>query len=221
MMRRIYTIVRAHNPKGQVNVHQSTCMTIPTLAFATSYWDGEQLQNLKRRPFAQEVLPLDTFRTEFMGHNWGVPAELLWYGSGPFKRFEAESVALLHDVLVRPGDMASVDVLAKLWKTMDTFGREEATWLPYWENKDYVQTNEPSVKASIYNRPGKGFIAVICNTGPKDSPAEATYNLKTLRQPAKLKARNVLTEKEIPMTAGRISVPLGSLKSVTVWARPE
>jgi len=48
MMKRIYTIVKSHNPQGQVNVHQSTCMTIPTLSFATSYWDGEQLQGVAR-----------------------------------------------------------------------------------------------------------------------------------------------------------------------------
>jgi hypothetical protein len=54
MMKRIYTIVKHRNPAGQVNVHQSTCMTIPTLAFATSYWDGEQLQSLPRKPSAQD-----------------------------------------------------------------------------------------------------------------------------------------------------------------------
>ena len=44
MMKRIYTLVRQYVPDGQVNVHQSTCMTIPTVAFSTSYWDGEQLR---------------------------------------------------------------------------------------------------------------------------------------------------------------------------------
>ncbi len=102
MMKRINTIVQHHNPAGQVNVHQSTCMTIPTLAFATSYWDGEQLQSLPRRASSLEVLPLDAFRAEFMGHNWGVPAELLWYANGPFRRVEAMSLGLLHDVPVRP-----------------------------------------------------------------------------------------------------------------------
>ena len=113
MMKRIYTIVKHHNPAGQVNVHQSTCMTIPTLAFATSYWDGEQLQGLKRKASALEVLPLDAFCAEFMGHNWGVPAELLWYGSGPFRRVEAMSLGLLHDVPVRPGSMADVEVAGR------------------------------------------------------------------------------------------------------------
>ena len=119
MMKRIYTIVKSHNPGGQVNVHQSTCMTIPTLSFATSYWDGEHLQNVSRSQSSDKVLPLDAFRCEFMGHNWGVPAELLHYPRGPFKRSEAVGLALLHDILVRPATMAEINVSAKLTIPLD------------------------------------------------------------------------------------------------------
>ena len=216
MMKRIHTIVKAHNPQGQVNVHQSTCMTIPTLAFATSYWDGEQLQSVKRRSHAPEVLPLDAFRCEFMGHNWGIPAEFLHYKSGPFKRSEAVAMALLHDVLVRPSSMADVDVSSKMWKAMDTFGRKEATWLPYWENNNYVRTNPPGVKVSLYNRPGQGLIAVIANTGPKKCRAEVTFDRKALGQKSKLSAVDVLTEKTMPLSGDRLEVSLDSLGFVMV-----
>ncbi len=219
MMKRIYTLVKRHNPKGQVNVHQSTCMTIPTLAFATSYWDGEQLQSVARKEFAQEVLPLDAFRCEFMGHNWGVPAELLHYGSGPFKRFEAVSLALLHDVLVRPSSMADVEVSFKMWKAMDTFGRDEATWLPYWENEKYVRTNSPGVKVSIYSRPQQGMIAVVANMGAEKCLAEVTFDLRALQQAADLAVYDILAEKEIPFKAGRLEVPLESMGFVTVWLK--
>jgi len=149
MMKRIYTIVKAHNPKGQVNVHQSTCMTTPTLAFATSYWDGEQLQSVRRRPNAQEVLPMDAFRCEFMGHNWGIPAELLWYGSGPFKHSEALAMALLHGVPVRPSGMPKVNQSGKLWRALDQLGRDKAEWLPYWDNQDYVRTTPAGAEVPI------------------------------------------------------------------------
>ena len=219
MMKRIYTIVKARNPSGQVNVHQSTCMTIPTLSFATSYWDGEQLQSVARKGFAQDVLPLDAFRTEFMGHNWGVPAELLHYTSGPFQRFETVSTALLHDVLVRPSSMGDVEVASKMWNTMDAFGRHEATWLPYWENGDYVRTEPAGVKVSIYNRPQKGLIAVVANMGQDECLATVTFNLGSLGQTAELTARDVLAEKPLPFTAGRLEVPLKSLEYVMVWLK--
>jgi hypothetical protein len=219
MMKRIYTIVKIHNPKGQVNVHQSTCMTIPTLAFATSYWDGEQLQSVARKPFAQEVLPLDAFRCEFMGHNWGVPAELLHYARGPFKRPESIGLALLHDVLVRPSNMNDAELSARIWKVMDAFGRTEATWLPYWENERYVRSNQPSVKTSLYNRPGKGLIAVIANMGQEKQQAKATLDLAALQQASNLVAHDVFTAKKIPCAAGRLELTLESLQFVVVWLK--
>ena len=90
MMKRIYTIVRSRKPEGQVNVHNSTCITIPTLGWATSSWDGEQFRGLSSGTSAAEVLPLDVFRTEFMGHQWGVPAEFLSYEGQNQKTFSNE-----------------------------------------------------------------------------------------------------------------------------------
>ncbi len=220
MMKRIYTIVKAHNSEGQVNVHQSTCMTIPTLSFATSYWDGEQLQSVRREGAAEDVLPIDAFRCEFMGHNWGVPAELLHYRSGPFERFECVSLALLHDVLVRPSALRDVDHSAKLWKAMDALGRDEAAWLPYWENGECVRADPPQVKVSLYNRPGKGFLAVVANMGQNDCDAEVTFNLQALDQPGELTARDVVTGRPIPTTGSRLQLSLGSLEHVMVRLEP-
>jgi hypothetical protein len=217
MMKRIYTIVKHHNPVGQVNVHQSTCMTIPTLAFATSYWDGEQLQGLKRDSAALKVLPLDAFCAEFMGHNWGVPAELLWYADGPFRRVEAMSLGLLHDVPVRPVSMADVEVAARLWKTFEVFGRHEAAWLPYWANAHCVRTQPADVKVSLYNRPGKGLIAVVVNTGGRPCHAEVNFDLAALGQSAELTARDVLTDQPTAFTDGRLRLPLGPLEHAVVW----
>jgi hypothetical protein len=74
-----------------------------TLAFCDSYWDGEQFEMYvhgQKDPCA--LLPLDTFRAEFMGRQWGLDPEFLVYEGRPFTRDEALAVALLHDVLTRP-----------------------------------------------------------------------------------------------------------------------
>jgi hypothetical protein len=211
MMKRIYTLVKAHRPDGQVNVHQSTCMTIPTLAFATSYWDGEQLQSVKRPGFAQDLLPLDAFRCEFMGHNWGVPAELLWYKSGAFARNEALSVALLHDVPVRPIDDEALTASSRLWKTFDEFGRHESAWLPYWENERYVTAEPAAVKASIYNRPGKGCLVVLANMGRAACRAKVRLDVQALQQPAALHARDVLADRDVGLADGRLESELPAM----------
>ena len=219
MMKRIYTIVKQRNPAGQVNVHQSTCMTIPTLAFATSYWDGEQLQSLPRKPSALEILPLDAFCTEFMGHNWGVPAELLWYPGGPFRRVEAMSLGLLHDVPVRPGSGTDIEVAGRLWKTFDAFGRHEAAWLPYWKNAGFVRASSSEVKVSLYNRPGRGLIAVVVNAGDKPRAAEVTFDLAALGQGRGVIAQDVLGETPLSLTEGRLRLPIGPLEYRVVWLK--
>ena len=220
MMKRIYTIVKSHNPDGQVNVHQSSCMTTPTLAFATSYWDGEQFQGLKRKATAGEVLPLDTIRCEFMGHNWGLPAELLWYPTGPLRRSEAMSLGLLHDVPVRPSGAADIDVMARIWQARDALGAAQAEWLPYWENDRYVHTGATAIKASLYNRPGKGLIAVVCNVGREPCAARVQLNLEELQQPPQLAAHDVVTGREIPVTGGKLELSLQSLDYAMVRLEP-
>jgi len=221
MMKRLYTIVKSHNPNGQVNVHQSTCMTIPTLAFATSYWDGEQLQSLKRKQAAQNVLPFDAFRCEFMGHNWGVPAELLWYASGPFTRNEALSMALLHDVPMRPASLADLALSAKLWKARDAFGASEATWVPYWQSEAFVTTGSPTVKVSLHNRPGKGLIAVLANTTKDDATVPVSFKLPSLKQPTELKVIDVVNDKELTVAAGRLEIPVKAGDFAVIWLQPK
>lgn len=214
MMRRIYTIVKHHNPQGQVNVHQSTCMTIPTLAWATSYWDGEQFGGIERGPYALDVLPLDAFRCEFMGHNWGVPAEFLCYNR-PYTMHEAMAFTLLHDVLVRN----NLGEESKLWKLMDDFGRKEAEWLPYWSNGDYVRTSTEDLKVSLYNRPGKGVVAVISNLGRQEVAGTVSFDFSRLQQPAGLVAEDVMAGGEVPVKGTALNLTLNPLDYKVLWLR--
>ncbi len=210
MMKRIYTIVKTRDPDGLVNVHQSTCMTIPSVGWATSYWDGEQFGSIPRDPKhgPLDVLPLDAFRTEFMGHNWGVPAEMLCYGR-PYTYAEALAIALPHDVLVRPND---IELAASIWKAAADFGRKQARWLPYWENQAEVTVTPAAVKCSLYTRGARGVLAVISNLG--DSPAEARIALdrQRLGLPGKLRARDALSGEPIPCRDGVSSLELQPLE---------
>ena len=117
--------------------------------------------------------------------------------------------------------MADVEASSKLWKTMDAFGRNRATWIPYWENKGFVRTNSPNVKASLYNRPGKGLIAVVANMGREACSAEVTFDFQALEQTTPLSAVNVMTETRLPLADGRLEVSLESLEHVIVWLKAE
>jgi len=208
MMKRIYNIVKARRPDGLVNVHQSTCMNIPALAFATSYWDGEQLSGIPRGADVLDLLPLDTFRTEFMGHQWGVPAELLCYGQ-PYTYEQAMSISLLHDVLVRGYLGGPLEAESALWRAMDEFGRRQAEWLPYWSNREFLQADPSTVKVSVYNRGPLGAVLVVSNLGPLQAAAQVSLNVEKLRLPGCSQALDLLSGDRLDWDGAALRLPLG------------
>jgi hypothetical protein len=212
ILRRIYTVVKTRKPDGQVNVHNSTCMVMPSLGWATSSWDGEQFGGIDAGPFAMEVLPLDAFRCEFMGRQWGVPAELLCYNR-PYTYHQAMSFSLLHDVLVRGSLGGSLELESKLWHAMDDFGRDQATFIPYWGAAGRFRTNADPVKVSGYSRGAKGIMLVISNLGKDPTQARVELDRKALGLPAgvTLTATDVVDDKEVPIEGDALAFPLDSL----------
>ncbi|MGQ9731093.1 MAG: glycoside hydrolase domain-containing protein [Candidatus Zipacnadales bacterium] len=212
VMRRIYTVVKSRKPEGLVNVHQSTCMTIPTLAWATSYWDGEQFGGIEPGPWALEVLPLDAFRCEFMGRNWGVPAELLCYNR-PYTYRQAMSFALLHDVLVRGSLGGSLELEAQLWQAMDDFGRKQARFIPYWEGNGGCATTPRSVKVSAYSRGERGVMLVVSNLDRETVQVHLQLDRERLGLPIgrPLTAWNVVEKTSQAVEEDTLAFPLDSL----------
>ncbi|MBI2301394.1 MAG: hypothetical protein HYU66_21015, partial [Armatimonadetes bacterium] len=176
MMRRLYVAIRQRNPNGQVNLHNSAFLAMPSVSFATSCWDGEQLSTTLGREMPDRM-PLDYFRTEFMGRQWGIAQEFLDYIL-PYPYRTEWGLTLLHDVPVRPYMKEEQLVLASsLWRLMDEFGRKQAEWLPYWSNGAYVRAEPAGVYVSLYRHPRHGVLAVIDNYSSR--PATATVTLQT------------------------------------------
>jgi hypothetical protein len=206
MVRRIYTIVKSKKPEGQVNVHNSTCMTIPTLGWATSSWDGEQFGSIARGADVNALLPLDAFRCEFMGRQWGVPAEFLCYDR-PYTTHEAFSFTLLHDVLVR-GSGPGLEEESALWKAMDAFGRREASFLPYWSNGDVARVSPDRCHVSLYSRPGTGALCVVSNLGSATADVKVSLDLARLKLPRDVPAWDALSHRAVELSGGAFTVPL-------------
>ncbi|OIO90677.1 MAG: hypothetical protein AUJ92_18320 [Armatimonadetes bacterium CG2_30_59_28] len=206
MVRRIYTLVKTAKPDGQVNCHNSTCMTIPSLGWATSSWDGEQFGSIPRGADVETLLPLDAFRCEFMGRQWGVPAEFLCY-ERPYSTHEALSFTLLHDVLVRGSGPGLVEE-ASLWRAMDDFGRKQATFLPYWSNADFARVSPAGCYVTLHSRPGKGVLCIVSNLGKVAAEAQVSLDLAKLKLSPEVKATDALTGEAIPISKGAFAVQL-------------
>lgn len=222
-MRRIYEVVKSRDPDGVVNVHNSTCMTTPTLGWATSYWDGEQFgqmradENRDARQDLGKFLPLDAFRAEFMGHQWGIAAEFLCYDK-PFTHEEAWGFCLLHDVPVRPTKLnREIELASALWQLMDQFDRKGAEWLPYWDNKQYVSIRPARAYASLYRHPRNGVLAIVTNFGNKAAKVKVQLELRKLKLSGSLKAVDSLTGRSVAVDCGGLTLSLKPMDWKAIW----
>ena len=215
LMKRIYAICTRNG--GLVNVHQSSCMVSPTLAFSTSYWDGEHLsQGLIQKAVRKagrtsaylEVLPPAMFRAEFMGKNWGVPSQYLAYTSG---RYEAEgwnddaalALCLLHDTMMRPCVSragagrpphvdSSAECLFRIWRVMEEFGvgLRECEWRPYWRRNRLVRSKPGGVEISAYEIAGKRALLVVSNLTDEAKRGALVLDMSRLGPAGSVRARD-------------------------------
>lgn len=162
MLERLYRLVAARG--GVITAHQSSCCLTPTLEYCHTYWDGEHIGGIFSRD-ADGHFPLSTFRAEFMGWNYGIPAEFL---SG---QPQAIAFSLIHNVLVRPGIGDMLDLVAPIWRALVAFDIGSACWLPYWRGKDYIDVDCPDVYVSAYIREDAVLLAIANLNAEKHADA--------------------------------------------------
>jgi hypothetical protein len=205
-LRRIYTAVTSRKPDGIVDVHVYDCMDGPALAWATSYWNGEQLRNGVE--FKPDALPLDRFRCEFMGRNWGVPADLLYYRLGDYRKCVA--IAGLHDVPVRTERLPDLEVQSALWGLRAEFGCRDAEWLPYWSNQEYVRVEPADCYASLHRHQANGVLAFVSNLSREQANVRMTLDLQALGLGGEVRARDGISGEEIAVEGGVMEIELAS-----------
>lgn len=170
LMRRITETVHRHRPDAILDAHMSGNLTLPTLSFCDSYWDGEQFEGYTAKDNFE--VTLHAFRTEFMGYAHGLEAEFLCYVNRPFACNEAIALAWLHGVEVRPYAY-TLSYVAPIWKAMDRFGATTAEWRPYWRGSG-AECADPNVKASAYVKDGRALLFV---SQLKRQPLKTTLRL--------------------------------------------
>ncbi len=148
MVREIYELVEPLG--GIVNYHSFACANIPAMGFAHLGWNGETIQFKLLREGATS-LPLDYFRAEYIGRNFGVPQEMIAYENRPKWTFEqATSFAIIHGILPRPNSIEEpLEFISNIWRIYDSFPFEDAEWIPYWTN-DEISTSDDAIKCSFY-----------------------------------------------------------------------
>ena len=227
-IKRIYTVVKTRKPDGIVDLHTGGGISVPSLAWATSYFYGEQYAYLKKGTELRSVFDLPEFRTELMGHPFGVPVDFLFPYSRWLSERQALAVTLLHDVLIRPHEsIPAIELTSALGRVSERFNRKHAEWLPYWRNADYVTVTprgtdaKPGAYVSLYRHPENGVLAVISNLSSKTEDIEVRLDLTRLGLAGqKLTATEAMTEQQLPLKGGTLRfAEMPSLDWKLVWLK--
>jgi len=211
---RIYNVVKARKPDGLIDLHVSNCMNGLALSYVTSYWVGEHMPAAAFKP---DVLPLDRFRTEFMGANWGVPSDMLFYTMRDYRKCCA--LAVLHDVPVRVDNVTQLDLQSQLWELHDRYPYKQAEWLPYWRNDGCVKVSPEGCYASLYRHDHEGVLTFVSNLSREDGEVRAELNLTKLGLTGEVSAEDALTGAPLTMQDGVLTVNLASQDWVAALIR--
>ncbi len=162
MLRRLYEVVEPLG--GIINYHSYESCNIPAMGFAHLGWNGESIQKKLLTEGASE-LPLDYFRAEYIGRNFGVPQELIAYENRPKWTFEqATAFAIIHGILPRPNSIEEpLDFISNIWSIFGEFDFCGAEWVPYWENSE-ITTADDGIKCSFYRENSGRRLIFAANT---------------------------------------------------------
>ena len=215
LIRRLRAVVTSRRPNGIVDIHPYDCVNVPALAFADGMWIGEHLPN---KPHKTDALPLDRFRAEFMGHNLGIPADLLYYKLRDYD--PSVAIALLHDVPVRSEKDKDFDVIAQIYRIREAFGCKDAQFTGYWQTADLVKIDPAECYVSLWRHPENGVLAVVSNLSRAAADITVALDTGALGLGHGFTADDARSRKPVTVEKGAFGVPLPSQQWTLVWLKP-
>ncbi len=190
--------------------HMSGEMDVPVVGWDDAYLDGEQFAGLVEDSYP-DVLPLDAFRAEFMGRQWGVAPFFLPELKPPWsERVEPTrgmmALLMLHDVSLWP-IRCNVSVVNEALAALDAFGYADAEFIPYFDARPPAATGMKDVHVSAYRKGDGSVLLVAANLSREDRAGELRIDGPRLGLPL----RRVLTwpdRREIPAEDGLVRVEI-------------
>ncbi len=152
-----------------------------------------------------------------MGHNLGVPADVLYYCLGDYDA--CAGLALLHDVPVRSESERDFAILTSIWRVREAFGCKDAEFIGYWKAGDLVKVEPQGCYASLWRHPTNGVLAAVTNLTREAAQVRLSLNLDKLGLPQAIAAEDARAGKPLPAHENRLSVELKSQGWTLVWIR--
>ncbi|NOY80194.1 MAG: hypothetical protein GXP31_04225 [Kiritimatiellaeota bacterium] len=179
LQKRLWIMLHEQMGGKLVSHHMSGNLYTVTQAFDDLIIDGENYTSMLKDTY-YDLLPLDTFRAEYMGRQWGLTsiflpefsraqltpkAKKLWESPAklPAVRHLAGMI-FLHDSLPWPA-FSDLSPYYTIWAAQDALGwGDDVDFIPYWENAAVLDPLPADIAASVYRRDGRALLVLFNNT---------------------------------------------------------
>jgi hypothetical protein len=218
LQKRIWIMMHEDFDDKIITHHMSGHMYMITQAFSDVIIDGENYTSMFKDNY-YSLLPLDKFRAEFMGHQWGptacflpeftralVPDKERYGRPDCIEVRHLAGMMFLHDSIPWPA-YSHPQPYVTIWAAQDELGwGDDVEFLPYWDNAEYLAPMTDTLVASVFRKDGRALVVLLNNT---DEPQDArlAFDLAKLGVDA-TKLRDFETGEEFALTAGAATVPI-------------
>jgi hypothetical protein len=212
LYRRMYAVLKSYPKETYSIAHMSGKVTIPILAYEDAYLDGEHFRGRVGDNYL-DLMSLDTFRTEYMGRQWGVMPVFLAQLYGDLKT-QVEptrglmALLMLHDVAI--WDVYNVEVVNEALAALDEFGFVEADFIGYFDNPAPAATDMKDVYVSAYRQGGRTLL-IVGNVGREDRQGSVTLSAPYFGGKLPAKAQDWPAKTPLTMTGGKLSLSVEKL----------
>ncbi|MBZ5639455.1 MAG: DUF6067 family protein [Acidobacteriia bacterium] len=216
LFKRIYCLFYQKHKDPLLFVHTSSWLAIPSLSFAHLMLDGEQYHDpgQKVEDHFMDVVPLDKWRAEHTGKQWGPAPFILPDIPSEFAKGEAATRELLmltnlHDTGIFPGNL-NLRLAMRNYQAKRLFGVADSEFRGYWGDRSWVACDTPGGLVSVYRKPdGSRALLVVGNTSKADGSVAVRPLLEGLKLKGKVDAGvDLETGERVPLEGGALAVPV-------------
>jgi hypothetical protein len=197
--------------------HAHTRLVPPVHGFADFWYPGEELTGaLKGKPWLyMDGLDDEYWRIELHSGSSGIVHVLLpelsrgddqKHLKTPQPTESMVAMAAVNDVIVSSA-YANAEVVGEYWGLRKKLELIDAAFVGHWEPGCPVRAVTPRTLASVYET-GKGPVVVVTSRTPEPRTVEVTLDLVALDAAGATQARDARSGASLPITDGRVSVPL-------------
>ncbi len=217
LLKRMYCLLYEKRKDPIIHHHTSCWLCIPSISFSHMMLDGEQYHDAgqKVEDHFMDIVPLDKWRAEHTGRQWGPAPFLLPDIPGQWCKPAAPTRELLmltnlHDTGIFPAGN-NTRLVMRNYQARRLFGVAACDFRGYWGNHDWVKCETPECHVSVYRQPdGSRCLLVVGNTTKADATVVVVPQFAGLKLAggAVTDAVDIESGEKLPLVDGRMVLPV-------------